>query len=93
MNTQNSVIKSLITPAYTQFPQRNFNRRLSPFGQPSSVLYLRYWCLVLASGILALFFGMRGLRRFNLRSLFVVTTALAIALTLVMWMDRTWIGK
>jgi hypothetical protein len=60
----------------------------------SWVLMLPYWFLVLAIGSLAIICQMRRpLRRFNLRSLFTVTTFLAIVLGLIAWLDRPWIGK
>jgi hypothetical protein len=31
--------------------------------------------------------------RFTLRSLFVVTTFLAVVLGMIAWLDRAWIGK
>jgi hypothetical protein len=31
--------------------------------------------------------------RFNLRSLFIATTFLAVVLGMIAWLDRAWIGK
>ena len=50
---------------------------------------LPYWLLVLATGSLAMLFRLRWPWRFNLRSLFIVTTLLAVVLGLM----RGWIGK
>jgi hypothetical protein len=52
-----------------------------------------YWLLVLTTGSLAMAFRLRRPWRFTLRGLFVVTTFLAIALGMIAWLDRAWIGK
>jgi hypothetical protein len=38
-------------------------------------------------------FQLRWPLRFNLRSLFIATTFLAVVLGLIAWLDRAWIGK
>jgi hypothetical protein len=58
-----------------------------------SSLVLPYWFLVLASGSLAMAFQLRRPWRFNLRSLFIATTFLAVVLGMIAWLDRAWIGK
>jgi hypothetical protein len=54
---------------------------------------LAYWFLVLVSGLLAMLFQLRWPLRFTLRSLFVVTTFVAVVLGMIAWLDRAWIGK
>ena len=49
--------------------------------------------LLLASGSLAMIFRLRWPWRFTLRSLFIVTTFLAVVLGMIAWLDRAWIGK
>ena len=51
-----------------------------------------YWFLVLASGSWSMSFRMRWPLRFTLRSLFVVTTFLAVVLRMSAWLDWAWIG-
>jgi hypothetical protein len=48
---------------------------------------------VLASGSLAIAFQFRWPLRFNLRSLFIATTLIALVLGMSAWLDRAWIGK
>ena len=38
-------------------------------------------------------FQIRWPLRFTLRSLFIATTFLAVALGMIAWLDRAWIGK
>jgi hypothetical protein len=52
-----------------------------------------FWFLVLTTGSLAMAFQLRWPWRFNLRSLFVLTTFLAVVLGMIAWLDRAWIGK
>jgi hypothetical protein len=60
----------------------------------SQTIQLPYWFLFLATGILAMLFQLRWPPwRFTLRSLFVVTTFLAVVLGMIAWLDRAWIGK
>jgi hypothetical protein len=57
-------------------------------------LTLPYWFLVLVSGSLAMVFRMPWPPwRFDLRSLFILTTFLAVVLGMSAWLDRAWIGK
>ena len=56
-------------------------------------LNLPYWLLVLTSGTLAMICQLRWPWRFNLRSLFMATTFLALVLGMSAWLDRAWIGK
>jgi hypothetical protein len=65
------------------------------FNCGSAFVLLPYWLLVLTSGSLAMIFQLRleWHFRFTLRSLFVVTTFLAVVLGMIAWLDRTWIGK
>jgi hypothetical protein len=58
----------------------------------SSTMYLPYWFVVLLCG-LAIAFRIRWPLRFTLRSLFIVTTVLAVVLGMIAWLDRAWIGK
>ena len=55
--------------------------------------YLPYWSTVLVSGSLGMILRARSAWRFNLRTLFVVTTFLAVMLGMIAWLDRAWIGK
>jgi hypothetical protein len=52
-----------------------------------------FWFLVLVSGLLAMAFQLRWPPRFTIRSLFIVTTFLAVVLGMIAWLDRAWIGK
>jgi hypothetical protein len=63
------------------------------FSRTEASLMLPYWFLVLASGSLAMMFQLRWPWRFNLRSLFIATTFLAVVLGMIAWLDRAWIGK
>jgi hypothetical protein len=58
-----------------------------------SWLNVPFWSLVLTSGLLAMAIQLRWPPQFNLRSLFVVTTFLAVVLGMIAWLDRAWIGK
>jgi hypothetical protein len=58
-----------------------------------SSVVLPYWFLVLTSGSLAMAFQFPWPPRFTLRSLFIVTTFLAVVLGMIAWLDRAWIGK
>jgi hypothetical protein len=59
----------------------------------TTVVTVPYWFLVLTSGSLAMLFQLRWPPRFTLRSLFIVTTFLAVVLGMIAWLDRAWIGK
>ena len=52
-----------------------------------------YWCLVLLSGSIAAIPWIRRRCRFTLRVLFVAAALVAVALGLIAWLDRAWIGK
>jgi hypothetical protein len=55
---------------------------------------LPYWFLVLTSGSLAMICRLRWPPwRSTLRSLFIVTTFLAVVLGMSTWLDRAWVGK
>jgi hypothetical protein len=56
-------------------------------------LLLPYWFLVLASGLLAIGLRLKSATRFQLRTLLIVTTLLAVVLGMCAWLDRAWIGK
>jgi hypothetical protein len=58
-----------------------------------SWLNVPFWFLILTSGGLAMVFRIRWPWRFNLRSLFIATTFLAVVLGMIAWLDRAWIGK
>jgi hypothetical protein len=58
-----------------------------------SGILLSYWFLVLTTGVLTMLFRLRWPWRFNLRSLFIATTFLAVVLGLTASLDRAWIGK
>jgi hypothetical protein len=66
-----------------------FAGQLSPY----VVVMLPFWFLVLVSGSLAMLLQLRWPWRFNLRSLFIATTLLAVVLGMIVWLDRAWIGK
>jgi hypothetical protein len=76
-------------------PGGPFYQRLGSYLRinPSTVLMLPYWFLVLVSGSLAMIFRLRWPLQFNLRSLFIATTLLAVVLGMIAWLDRAWIGK
>jgi hypothetical protein len=59
----------------------------------SSDLIVPYWFPVLTSGLMGMIFRLRWPLRFTLRSLFIVTTFLAVVLGMMAWLDRAWIGK
>jgi hypothetical protein len=61
--------------------------------QIGTTLVLPFWFLVLTNGLLTMAFQLRWPPQFTLRSLFIVTTFLAIVLGMVAWLDRAWIGK
>jgi hypothetical protein len=63
------------------------------FSRAGSTMMLPYWFLVLTSESLAAAFRMRWPLQFNLRSLFIATTFLAVVLGMMAWLDRAWIGK
>jgi hypothetical protein len=67
-----------------------FAKYLSSVG---SIVFLPYWFMVLASGSLAMLFRLRWPWRFDLRSLFIATTFLAVVLGMTAWLDHSWIGK
>jgi hypothetical protein len=66
-----------------------FAGQLSPY----VVVMLPFCFLVLVSGSLAMLLQLRWPWRFTLRSLFIVTTFLAVVLGMMAWLDRAWIGK
>jgi hypothetical protein len=72
---------------------RPFYVFLFPDARTNWVLQLSYWLLVLVSGSLAIFLKPRWPWRFNLRTLFIATTLLAVVLGMIAWLDRAWIGK
>jgi hypothetical protein len=81
-------------------PYMDLHRGISnPFGfllyfsGVGTVVIVPYWFLVLASGSLAMAFQLRWPWRFNLRSMFIATTFLAVVLGMIAWLDRAWIGK
>jgi hypothetical protein len=84
-----------VDPAYISIPRGTSN----PFGfrvhlaWKKSALIAPYWFLVLTAGSLAMAFQLRWPWRFTLRSLFIVTTFLAVVLGMIAWLDRAWIGK
>ena len=63
------------------------------FYPSAPTMVLPYWFVVLTSGFLAIAIRIRWPRRYTLRSLFIVTTFLAIVLGMIAWLDRAWIGK
>jgi hypothetical protein len=62
------------------------------YSRDSFSLSLPFWFLGLTTLALAIVFR-HWSGRFNLRSLFVVTTFLAVVLGMSAWLDRAWIGK
>jgi hypothetical protein len=58
-----------------------------------SLVNLPYWFLALTSGSSAAILRLCWPWRFTLRSLFIVTTFLAVALEMIAWLDRAWIRK
>jgi hypothetical protein len=58
-----------------------------------SLVNLPYWFLALTSGSSAAILRLRWPLRFTLRSLFILTTFLAVVLGMIAWLDRAWIGK
>jgi hypothetical protein len=63
------------------------------FNSSGPIFVMPFWFLVLTSGSLAMLFQLRWPLRFNLRSLFIATTFLAVVLGMIAWLDRAWIGK
>jgi hypothetical protein len=57
------------------------------------VFMMPYWFAVLIAGALSFAYWPRVKYRFSLRSLFIVTTFLAVVLDMIAWLDRAWIGK
>jgi hypothetical protein len=57
------------------------------------LLIVPYWFLLLVSGSLAVILRTKRPWRFTLRSLFVLTTFLAVVLGMIAWLDHSWIGK
>jgi hypothetical protein len=51
------------------------------------------WFAALMVGVLSFAPWSRVKYRFGLRSLFIVTTFLAVVLGMIAWLDRAWIGK
>jgi hypothetical protein len=56
-------------------------------------IMIPYWFVVLTSGSLAMAFQLRWPLRFNLRSLFIATTFLAVVLGMKTWLVHPWIGR
>jgi hypothetical protein len=57
------------------------------------LLIVPFWFVTLLGGALAMVFQLRWPPwRFTLRSLFVLTTFLAVMLGMIAWLDRAWIG-
>jgi hypothetical protein len=52
-----------------------------------------FWIMVLASGSIALVLRMGWPPRFTIRSLFVVSTFLAMVLGMIAYLDRLWVGR
>ena len=73
--------------------RRPFYLKLFPDSRANLLLEASIWFLVLISGSLAMALRMRWPPRFNLRSLFIATTFLAVVLGMMAWLDRAWIGK
>jgi hypothetical protein len=59
----------------------------------SAFLVLPLWFVVLMSGATAMVCQLRWPPQFTLRSLFIVTTFLAVVLGMIASLDRAWIGK
>ena len=57
------------------------------------VLAMPHWFLVLLTGTLSAILWTKQQWRFTLRSLFIVTTFLAVVLGMIAWLDRVWIAK
>jgi uncharacterized membrane protein YhaH (DUF805 family) len=62
------------------------------YGRQAFWLIVPYWFLVLASGAAAMMLRQRSVKQFNLRSLLLVMTLLAVVLSMISVMDRSWIG-
>jgi hypothetical protein len=82
------------------YPQRTWQSYPTHFGFAAHFSWkyphviLPYWFLVLASGSAAMFCRIRwSLRQFSLRSMFVLTTFLAVVLGMISWLDVAWFGK
>ena len=57
-------------------------------------IVMPYWFAFFTTGLPAILFQLRWTPwRFALRTLFIVTTFLAIVLGMIAWLDRAWIGK
>jgi hypothetical protein len=57
-------------------------------------IVIPYWFAILAMGSPAILFQLRWTPwRFTLRSMFALTTFLAVVLGMIAWLDRAWIGK
>jgi hypothetical protein len=84
---------------FMQIPTLSKQGALYPWGfssgrtSSSRLVMLPYWFLVLASGMLAILFQLRSPWQFNLRSMLLLTTLLAVVLGMIAWLDRAWIGK
>jgi hypothetical protein len=74
-------------------PHLGFAVSHSRFGPSVVALTIPCWFLVLTSGSLAMLCRLRWPWQFKLRTLFVVTTFLAVVLGMIAWLDRAWIGK
>jgi hypothetical protein len=74
-------------------PPKGLGFAASLFTNGFRYLQIPFWFLVLISGTLAMTIQLRWPWRFTLRSLFVLTTFLAILLGMIAWLDRAWIGK
>jgi hypothetical protein len=70
-----------------------FDGKIWPAVLATRSVLLPYWALVISSGSLAMIFRLRLPWRFTLRTLFIVTTFLAVVLGMIAWLDQAWIGK
>jgi uncharacterized membrane protein YhaH (DUF805 family) len=62
------------------------------YGRQAFWLIVPYWFLVLASGASAMMLRQRSVRQFNLSTLFIAMTLLAVVLAMISVLDRSWIG-
>ena len=92
-------VKSMSDETADYYPYAKPNGGIARLGfcwwsLPNGVYFaLPYWFVVLASGSLAMLFRLRWPPRFTLYNMFVATTVLAMALGMIAWLDRAWIGK
>jgi hypothetical protein len=59
---------------------------------PRNMLQMGEGVIIAVAGLL-MAFQLRWPWRFSVRSLFIVTTLLAVVLGMIAWLDRAWIGK